>query len=57
MEEIKNCNNCAHRVDGRYENYGKCMLSGYYCSTTRTSLQNNCDRNFSGWVKRVIINL
>ena len=47
--EIKTCNNCEYRL-GTYS-YGRCMLSGYYCTTER-AFPHNCGREFTGWKPR-----
>ena len=49
METIKNCKTCAHRFGG--VQFGKCLLSGYYCSTERM-YPSQCGKNYENWVQR-----
>jgi len=51
MEQLKNCTTCGHRKGGPLGGYGRCGLSGYYCSTERT-YPTSCGKNFEGWVPR-----
>lgn len=45
----KTCKNRGHRAGGM--EFGKCMLSGYYCQTERKN-PSNCGKNFEGWIER-----
>ena len=45
----RTCYNCGHRNGGM--NYGKCMLSGHYCTTER-QIPTVCGRNFDNWIQR-----
>ncbi len=45
----RTCHNCGHRSGGMP--YGKCMLSGYYCTTER-QMPTVCGKDFQGWIPR-----
>lgn len=49
VKSMRNCKNCGHRK-GNIHN-GKCMLSGYYCTTER-KWPSQCGINFEGWIPR-----
>ena len=46
---VRNCLTCGHRKGGF--DYGKCMLSGYYCAIERR-YPTMCGDNFDGWIPR-----
>ena len=48
---LKSCQNCAYRT-GEFNEFGKCLLTGHYCSTQRAYPTRSCNRRFSGWVPR-----
>jgi hypothetical protein len=48
---LKTCDTCGY-ASGKFDNWGKCRLTGFYCATQRTFPDKNCDINFSGWVPK-----
>ena len=45
----RTCYNCGHRSGDM--SYGKCMLSGYYCTIERRT-PTVCGKDFQGWIPR-----